>query len=106
MNDNIAIRVNNVTKTYLLYDSHADRVRETFHPFRKKYHRSFNSLKDVSFDVGTGETLGIVGCNGSGKSTLLQIVCGIMQPTSGSVAVNGRISALLELASGFNPQFS
>lgn len=106
MIDNSAISVKNITKTYKLYDSHADRVKEAFHPLRKKYHRPFNALTDVSFDVNKGETLGIIGRNGSGKSTLLQIICGILQPTSGSVEVNGRVSALLELGAGFNPEFT
>ena len=106
MNENIAISVKNVTKSYRLYDNHADRVKETFHPFRKKYHHPFNALTNISFDVRKGETLGIIGQNGSGKSTLLQIICGILQPTSGSVEVNGRVSALLELGAGFNPEFT
>lgn len=106
MKDSVAISVNNVTKTYKLYDNHADRVKETFHPFRKKYHRTFNALSDISFQVNKGETLGIIGRNGSGKSTLLQIICGIQQATSGSVEVNGRVSALLELGAGFNPEFT
>jgi len=105
MNENV-ISVKNVTKTYRLYNKHADRVREAFHPLRRKYHRPFNALEDVSFDVKRGEPIGIIGCNGSGKSTLLQIVCGILQPTSGSVEVDGRISALLELGAGFNPEFT
>lgn len=106
MNDNLAINIKNITKTYTLYGSHADRVKETFHPLRKKYHRPFNALTNVSFDVRKGETLGIIGRNGSGKSTLLQTICGILQPTSGSIEVNGRISALLELGAGFNPEFT
>jgi lipopolysaccharide transport system ATP-binding protein len=106
MDKNIAIKVKNVTKTYQLYNSHADRVRETFNPFRKKYHRPFNALTDISFEVKRGETLGIIGQNGSGKSTLLQIICGILNPTSGVVEANGRISALLELGAGFNPEFT
>ena len=106
MSEDIAISVKNITKIYKLYDSHADRVKEAFHPFRKKYHHPFNALTDVSFDVSKGETLGIIGRNGSGKSTLLQILCGILQPTSGVVEVNGRVSALLELGAGFNPEFS
>ena len=101
-----AISVHNVTKSYKLYDSHADRVKEAFHPFRKKYHHTFNALSDVSLSVKKGETIGIIGRNGSGKSTLLQLVCGILQPTSGSIVVNGRVSALLELGAGFNPEFS
>ena len=91
MSDDIVISAKNVTKTYRLYDCHADRVKETFHPFRKKYHHPFNALNDVSFEVKKGETLGIIGGNGSGKSTLLQIICGILQLTSGSVEVNGRV---------------
>jgi teichoic acid transport system ATP-binding protein len=106
MNDDIAIRIKNITKTYTLYKSHADRVKETFHPFRKKYHRPFNALNNVSLDVKRGETVGIIGRNGGGKSTMLQIICGILQPTSGSVEVAGRVSALLELGAGFNPEFT
>jgi len=106
MIEDIAISVKNITKTYKLYDTHADRVKEAFHPLRKKYHNPFNALTDVSFDVIKGETLGIIGRNGSGKSTILQIICGILQPTSGSVKTNGRLSALLELGAGFNPEFT
>jgi lipopolysaccharide transport system ATP-binding protein len=106
MNNSTVIKVNNITKSYKLYDRHADRVKEAFHPFRKKYHRTFNALSDVSFHVKKGETIGIIGRNGSGKSTLLQIICGILQPTSGTVEVNGRVSALLELGAGFNPEFT
>jgi len=106
MDENIAIKVKNVTKTYQLYNSHADRVKEVFHPLRKKYHRPFNALADVSFQIEKGEFIGIIGRNGSGKSTLLQIICGILLPTVGKVEVNGRISALLELGAGFNPEFT
>ena len=106
MSEDIVISIKNLTKTYKLYTSHADRVKETFNPFRKKYHRPFNALTNVSFNVKRGEMLGIIGQNGSGKSTLLQIICGILQPTSGSVEINGRVSALLELGAGFNPEFT
>lgn len=106
MTNNPAISVKNVTKAYRLYNSHADRVKEAFHPLRKKYHYLFNALNNVSFEVKRGEAFGIIGRNGSGKSTLLQIVCGILQPTSGAVHTNGRISALLELGAGFNPEFT
>ena len=106
MNNSTIIKVNKITKSYKLYDSHADRVKEAFHPFRKKYHRTFNALSDVSFQVKKGGTIGIIGRNGSGKSTLLQIICGILQPTSGTVEVNGRVSALLELGAGFNLEFT
>ena len=106
MNNDIAIKVENITKTYRLFDNHADRVKEAFHPLRKKYHHNYNALSNIDFEVRKGETLGIIGRNGSGKSTLLQIVCGILQPTVGRVEVNGRMSALLELGAGFNPEFS
>ncbi len=106
MIDDIAISIKNITKTYKLYDTHADRVKEAFHPLRKKYHRPFNALTDVSFDVNKGETLGIIGRNGSGKSTLLQIICGTLAQTTGKVETKGRIAALLELGSGFNPEFT
>ncbi len=102
----IAISVRNLSKKYHLYDSPKHRLVEALHPFRKKYHRDFWALKDVSFDVRKGETIGIIGKNGSGKSTLLQILCGVLQPTEGEVVVNGRVSALLELGAGFNPEFT
>jgi len=106
MNEDTVIRINNVSKTYRLYSSHADRVKETFHPFRKKYHRPFKALNNISLKVNKGKTLGIIGRNGSGKSTLLQIISGIVKPTIGTVEVNGRISTLLELGAGFNPEFT
>jgi len=106
MSEDIIISAKDLTKTYKLYNSHIDRVKETFHPFRRKYHHPFNALADVSFDVKKGETLGIIGRNGSGKSTLLQIICGILIPTSGRIEVKGKLSALLELGAGFNPEFS
>lgn len=100
------IHVENLTKTYRLYAKPADRVKETFHPLRKQYHHPFHALEDVSFNVRRGETFGIIGRNGSGKSTLLQLICGILQPTSGVLRVKGKISALLELGAGFNPEFT
>ncbi len=106
MQDEIALKVSGITKSFRLYRSHSERVKESLHPLRKKYHRLFNAVTNVSFEVKRGEIVGIIGRNGSGKSTLLQIVCGILQPTWGSVSVNGRISAILELGSGFNPEFS
>lgn len=104
-NQNI-ISLTNISKSYNLYHNPSDRVKETFHPFRKKYCTPFQALKDISVNIGVGETVGIVGRNGCGKSTLLQIVCGIMPPTFGQLTVNGRISAILELGAGFNPEFS
>ncbi|MDW7772672.1 MAG: ABC transporter ATP-binding protein [Desulfobulbaceae bacterium] len=95
-----------VTKTYRLYSSPVDRVKEAFHPLKRVYHHDFDALKNISFTISKGETVGIAGRNGSGKSTLLQLACSILQPTSGRVVVDGRISALLELGAGFNPEFT
>ena len=105
MNDTV-ISVKGLSKKYRLYDSPRDRMKEALHPFRKRYHREFWALKDVSFEIKKGETIGIVGKNGSGKSTLLQIICGVLQQTEGELAVSGNISALLELGAGFNPEFT
>ncbi len=101
-----AITLRDVSKSYKMYASPADRLKELMHPFGKKYHGEFQALKDVSIDVPRGMSLGIVGRNGSGKSTLLQVIAGILQPTTGTVAVHGRISALLELGAGFNRDFT
>lgn len=106
MSSDIAISVKNLTKTYRLFDHPGDRIKQALTFGRVKFHKEFTALKDVSFEVRKGETVGIIGKNGSGKSTLLQLICGILKPTSGSVTVNGRISALLELGSGFNPEFT
>lgn len=105
MND-IAISVKNVSKKFRMYNYPAERLKELLHPFKKKYHREFWALRDINLEVPRGSTYGIVGQNGSGKSTLLQVICGILQPTTGSVEVNGRISALLELGAGFNRDFT
>ncbi len=102
----IAISVKNLSKKYHLYDSPQHRLKEALHPFRKKYHREFWALRDVSFEVKKGESVGIIGKNGSGKSTLLQMLCGTLQPSEGNLWINGRISALLELGAGFNPEFT
>lgn len=102
----IAISVRNLSKKYHLYESPQHRLKEALHPFRKKFHREFWALRDVSFEIPKGSTCGILGRNGSGKSTLLQVICGVLQSTSGTVAASGRISALLELGAGFNPEFT
>ena len=108
-----AIEVSSISKYYALSDSQLTRLRRIFSPVyrapdesHKRAGRDLCALRDVSFSVPQGEALGIVGANGSGKSTLLQIVTGILRPTSGSVEINGRCSALLELGSGFAPEFS
>jgi len=104
--DDIAISVRNLTKTYRLFNHPGDRIKQFLSFGIKRYHSEFTALKDVSFEIRKGETVGIIGRNGSGKSTLLQLVCGIMKPTVGTVKVNGRVSALLELGAGFNPEFT
>ena len=106
MNSDIAISVRNLTKKYKLYDKRIDRLKESLSPFRKKYHRDFTALQDISFNIKKGETVGIIGKNGSGKSTLLKLLTGVLTPSSGSVETSGKISALLELGAGFNPNFT
>lgn len=106
MCSDVAISVRNLTKTYRIFGHPGDRIKQAFTLGRIKFHHEFTALKDVTFDVKKGETVGIIGRNGSGKSTLLQLICGILKPTSGSVQVNGRVSALLELGAGFNPEFT
>lgn len=100
------VEFQNVSKSYAIYHSPGDRLKELLSLSRKKRHADFWALRDVSFEVKRGETFCIIGENGSGKSTLLQIVAGILRPTSGDVTVAGRVSALLELGAGFNPEFS
>ena len=102
----VAISVNNVSKKFKLFASPSERLAEALHPFRKAFHHEFWALRSVSFTVDRGEVLGILGQNGSGKSTLLQIICSVMQATEGDVQAHGRISALLELGAGFNPDFT
>jgi ABC-type polysaccharide/polyol phosphate transport system ATPase subunit len=106
MNDEFAIKVQNLSKVYKLYDSPSDRFKEAFHPFRKQYHHDFYALHNINFNLKKGDTLGIIGKNGSGKSTLLKILTSVLTPTVGSVEVNGKVSALLELGTGFNPEFT
>ena len=111
---NVAIKVENLSKCYQIYGSPRDRLKQFVLPRlqravgrqTKKYCREFWALKDVNFEIVKGETVGIIGRNGSGKSTLLQIICGTLSPTSGSIQTDGRIAALLELGSGFNPEFT
>jgi lipopolysaccharide transport system ATP-binding protein len=105
-NEKTIISVQKVSKKFKLFDSPKKRLMEALHPFKKVYHKEFWALNGVSFDIYEGETIGIIGRNGSGKSTLLQIICSVMQPTQGDVQVHGRISALLELGFGFNPEFT
>jgi ABC-type polysaccharide/polyol phosphate transport system ATPase subunit len=101
-----AIQVRHLSKKYAIYEHPRDKLREVLHLGRKMRHKEFWALQDVSFDVEHGQTLGIIGQNGSGKSTLLQILAGIMRQTQGDCYVTGKVSALLELGSGFNPEFT
>ncbi len=100
------ISVQNVSKLYRLYDSPAGRLKEILLRGRRKYHRDFWALREIDLEVPTGEAVGIIGRNGAGKSTLLQIIAGVLQPTEGEVRVEGRVTALLELGSGFNPEYT
>ena len=101
-----AIKVDNVTKVYKLYERPIDRLKETLCPGHKEYHRKFYALNNISFDVEEGQFVGIIGTNGSGKSTILKIITGVLTPTQGEVTVNGRVSALLELGAGFNMEYT
>ncbi len=112
--DDIAISVYGIGKRYEIYATPRDRLKQFIFPRLqrfladgpKQYFEEFWALQNISFEVRKGETVGIIGCNGSGKSTLLQIICGVLHPSHGRVQVNGRIAALLELGSGFDPEFS
>jgi len=112
--DDLAIRASDLGKCYAIYDSPRDRLKQFVLPRARRalslrerqYYREFWALREVSFEVRRGETFGIVGRNGSGKSTLLQLLCGTLLPSTGTVSVQGRVAALLELGAGFNPEFS
>ncbi|MGZ8187226.1 MAG: ABC transporter ATP-binding protein, partial [Methylosarcina sp.] len=110
----VAIKVENLSKCYQIYNQPQDRLKQSIVPRIHRilgrapvnYFREFWALRGVSFEIKKGETVGIIGRNGSGKSTLLQLICGTLNPTGGSVQTHGRIAALLELGSGFNPEFT
>ena len=102
----IIIKVENLSKVYKLYDKPIDRMKEALSISKKKYSIDYYALKNVSFEIKKGETVGIIGTNGSGKSTLLKIITGVLTKTSGNIQVNGKISALLELGAGFNPEYT
>lgn len=102
----IAVKVENLNKMYKLYDNPKDRLKEALGLTRSKKYKEHFALNDVNIDIYQGETVGIIGTNGSGKSTILKIITGVLNPTSGNVTVNGRISALLELGAGFNMEYT
>ncbi len=112
--DEIAIKLSNLSKCYNIYSKPVDRLKQSIIPRAQKalgrplrtYYHEFWALRDLSLEIGKGETVGVIGRNGSGKSTLLQLVCGTLTPTIGRVETTGRIAALLELGSGFNPEFT
>lgn len=104
--EQIAIKVEHVKKIYKLYERPSHRLREALHLTRKRLSSDHYALKDISFSVGEGETVGIIGTNGSGKSTILKIITGVLTATEGNVRVNGRVSALLELGAGFNMEYT
>lgn len=106
MSNEYAIEVNNVSKVYKLYDKPIDRLKEAFSIRGKSRHKEFYALDSVDFKVKRGESIGIVGKNGSGKSTLLKIITGVLSPSAGNVNVNGKVSALLELGTGFNNEYT
>lgn len=106
MSSEVVLRVNNISKRYELYEAPHHRLLQTLFHGRKQFYKEFWAARDISFEVKRGECLGIVGRNGSGKSTLLQIIAGTLAPTIGSVEVQGKVAALLELGSGFNPEFT
>lgn len=101
-----AIELKHITKTYAMYAKPTDRLKEALDFRRRSYHNTFYALNDVNIHVKKGEMIGFIGENGSGKSTLLKIITGVLTPTSGEMQINGNIAALLELGSGFNPEYS
>ncbi len=101
-----AIEVRDISKIYPLYTNKYDKLKEAILPGNRKFHKDFHALQNISFNVEKGECVGIIGLNGSGKSTLLKIITGVITQTSGAIDINGRISALLELGAGFNPEYT
>ncbi|MFQ3323672.1 MAG: ABC-type polysaccharide/polyol phosphate transport system ATPase subunit [Pseudomonadales bacterium] len=105
MNESV-ISLTNVSKYFKLYDNPKDRLKEALHPLKRKFHTAYYALNNLNLEVKKGEVLGVVGRNGCGKSTLLKVITGVLQANEGSVSIKGKITALLELGAGFNPEFS
>lgn len=106
MNKSTVVKVQNISKTYKLYNKPIDRLKESLNPFKKKYHKEFNALKNVSLELKRGKALGVIGRNGNGKSTLLKIISGVLTPTKGHIHTRGKISAILELTSNLKPELT
>lgn len=104
--ENTVIKLENVSKVYKIFDKPSDRLKESLHPFGKRYSRDFYALKKISLTIKKGETVGFIGKNGAGKSTLLKILTGVLTPTGGKIEIKGRVAALLELGAGFNPDMT
>lgn len=106
MDEGIVVKVDDVSKVYKLYEKPFDRVRESLSPFKKKYHKNFHALSDISFELKKGEALGVIGKNGNGKSTLLKLIANVLTPTSGKVETKGKVSAILELTSSLKSEMT
>lgn len=106
MEHDLMIKIHNLTKVYKIYDKPIDRLKESLSITHKQYSKEFYALNNIDLEIHRGENIGIIGTNGAGKSTLLKIITGVLTPTSGTVEVHGKISALLELGAGFNPEYT
>ena len=104
--DQPAIKLTNLGKCYNVFSKPKDRIKQFLCQGRRQYYKEFWALRNINLEIKKGDQLSIIGRNGSGKSTLLQLICGTLRPTEGEVLCNGRIAALLELGSGFNPEFT
>ncbi|MBB1598198.1 ABC transporter ATP-binding protein [Achromobacter sp. UMC46] len=106
MSSDIAVKIDGLSKSYHIFDKPRDRLLQMLFGKRKQYYKEFWALRTLSMEIRKGETIGLIGRNGSGKSTLLQLICGTLNSTTGTIATHGRVAALLELGSGFNPEFT
>lgn len=104
--ENNSICIKNIGKCYQIYETPISRLKQSLFRNRRTFYREFWALRDISFKIAHGETVGIIGSNGSGKSTLLQIIAGILRPTTGEMEIYGKVAALLELGAGFNPEYT